>query len=44
MPSRARGNVILLDFWATWCEPCKVEIPGFIELYSTYRGQVPHIF
>lgn len=30
------GKVIILDFWATWCPPCKVEIPGFIELQKKY--------
>ena len=37
--SSLKGNVIILDFWATWCPPCKMEIPGFVELQDKYKEQ-----
>ena len=37
--SSFKGNVIILDFWATWCPPCRKEIPGYIDLYNRYKAQ-----
>ncbi len=34
-----RGKVVLLDFWATWCGPCRIEIPGFVRLQEKYGAQ-----
>ena len=37
--SSYRGKVVLLDFWATWCDPCREEIPHFVELQQQYGSK-----
>jgi cytochrome c biogenesis protein CcmG/thiol:disulfide interchange protein DsbE len=34
-----KGKVVLLNFWATWCGPCRLEIPWFVELQEKYADQ-----
>ena len=37
--SKLEGNVVLINFWATWCGPCRMEIPEFNELYEKYHDE-----
>lgn len=37
--SGLRGNPVLLNFWATWCAPCRVEMPWLVDLDRQYRAQ-----
>jgi peroxiredoxin len=34
-----RGQVVLVNFWATWCPPCRAEMPGFQDVYEAKRSQ-----
>jgi peroxiredoxin len=37
--SELRGKPVLLNFWATWCAPCRIEMPWLVELDEKYRAQ-----
>ena len=36
----ARGKIVLLNFWATWCGPCRAEVPDLIELQNKYKDNL----
>ena len=37
--SELKGNVVLLNFWETWCAPCRVEMPWFVDFQQKYKDR-----
>lgn len=42
--NNAKGKVVFINFWATWCPPCIAEMPGMEKLYRDYKNQVDFLF
>lgn len=42
--NKTKGKVVFVNFWATWCPPCRAEMPSIQELYDDYKDRVAFIF